>query len=93
MPKFDFYWRGLPSFQVSTEYQPLDGIFLNSIHDIPNPRLQRYRERLTPYSFSVKWVPGKSHVIADTLSRAPLYSSEEDQDMTVDTALSCLTST
>ena len=66
---------------------------MKAIHDIPNPRLQRYRECLTPYSFSVKWVPGKSHVIADTLSRAPLYAPEEDQDITVDTALTCLTST
>ena len=78
---------------MSTDHRPLEGIFLKAIHDIPNPRLQRYRERLTPYSFSVKWVPGKTHVIADSLSHAPLYASEEDQDITVDTALTCLTST
>ena len=83
----------MPSFQVSTDHRPLEGIFLKAIHDIPNPRLQRYRECLTPYSFTVKWVPGKSHVIADTLSRAPLYAPEEDPDITVDTALTCLTAT
>ena len=33
------------------------------------------------------------YVIADTLSRAPLYASEEDQDITLDTALTCLIST
>ena len=91
--KCDFYLIGLPTFQVSTDHRSLEGIFLKAIHDIPNPCLQRYRERLSPYFFSVKWVPGKSHIIADTLSRAPLYALEEDQDITVDTALTCLTST
>ena len=41
----------------------------------------------------MKWVPGKNHVIADTLSRAPLHAPEEDPDITVDTALTCLTET
>jgi len=91
--KCDFYLRGLPNFHILTDHRPLEGIFLKPINDIPNPRLQRYRERLTPYSFTVKWVPGKNHVIADTLSRAPLHAPEEDPDITVDTALTCLTET
>ena len=32
-------------------------------------------------------------MITDTLSRAPLYASEEDPDITVDTALTCLAAT
>ena len=35
--KCDFYLRGLPSFQVSTDHRPLEGIFMKSKHDIPNP--------------------------------------------------------
>ena len=34
------------------------------------------------YNFSVKWVPGKTHYIADALSRVPVFSTaklEEDQ--------------
>ena len=38
-------------------------------------------------------MPGKSHEITDTLSRAPLYAPEEDPDITVDTALTCLAAT
>ena len=73
--KCDFYLRGLPDFQVSTDHRPLEGIFAKCLHEIPNPRLQRFREQLTPYTFYVKWVPGKSHVIADALSRASISSS------------------
>ena len=32
-------------------------------------------------------------MIADTLSRAPLYAPEEDPDITIDTALTCLAAT
>ena len=33
------------------------------------------------YNFSVKWVPGKTHNIADALSRAPVFSAAElDED-------------
>ena len=32
-------------------------------------------------------------MITDTLSRAPLYAPEEDPDITVDTALTCLAAT
>ena len=29
------------------------------------------------YNFSVKWVPGKTHYIADALSRTPVFSAAE----------------
>ena len=33
------------------------------------------------YNFSVKWVPGKTHYIADALSRTPFISAAElDED-------------
>ena len=41
------------------------------------------------YSFNVRWVPGKTHFIADALSRAP----EELPDLDIDTAVSCLANT
>ena len=50
----------------------------------------RMREKLTNYSFKVKWVEGKTHMIADALSRAPVFQPEEEEDETTDTAIRCL---
>ena len=51
------------------------------------------REKLAAFNFTVTWVPGKTHLIADALSRAPLFQHEEHPYLEVDTALSCLTMT
>ena len=47
------------------------------------------REKLTEYSFEVKWVEGKSHYIADALSRAPVFEPQEEE-LTIDCAINCL---
>ena len=44
------------------------GIFELYIFEVDNPRLQRLCEKMQAYNFSVKWVPGKLHLIADALS-------------------------
>ena len=91
--KCAFYLRGLPSFQVYTDHKPLEGIFTKDIFDLASPRLQRPREKVAMYCFNVRWVPGKTHYIADALSRAPLFAPEELPDLEIDTAVSCLAST
>ena len=89
--KCSFYLKDATSFNVVTDYKPLEGIFKKDLFDIGNPRLQRIREKLLEYNFSVTWVLGKSHLIADALSRAPLFAPEEVEDIAIDTARVCLT--
>ena len=71
--KCAYYLRGLPTFQVWTDHKPLVGIFQKSICDLDNPRLMRMREKIMEYTPEGKWVPGKTHYIADVLSRLPLF--------------------
>ena len=48
------------------------------LSEVNNARLLRFRERIVNYNFDVKWTPGKTHCIADALSRAPVFSEPED---------------
>ena len=41
------------------------------------------------FNFEVKWVPGKLHLIADALSRAPHFSTHADE-LTVETTFAVL---
>ena len=36
------------------------------------------REKVQAFTFKVKWVQGKTHYIADTLSRSPVFAPEEE---------------
>ena len=77
--KCAYYLRGLPTFEVWTDHKPLVGIFSKNICDLENPRLMRMREKMMEYSPEVKWVPGKTHYIADALSRSPLFEANEEE--------------
>ena len=91
--KCSFYLRGLPLFTIYTDHRPLQGVFQKDIFDLASPRLQRLREKITMYSFQVCWVPGKTHLIADALSRAPLFAPEDMAGLEINTAISCLSQT
>ena len=78
--KCDFYLRGLPNFDIWTDHKPLVGIFDKCLHQLDNPRLTRMREKLTVYSFTVQWVEGKTHYIADALSRYPVFNPDQSID-------------
>ena len=76
MAKCRHFLFGCQSFDLITDHQPLIGIFRKDIIDIDNRRLQRLREKVLDYCFKVIWVEGKSHLIADALSRNPVGGPE-----------------
>ena len=86
--KCEFYLRGLPTFDVLTDHRPLVGVFRKQLSQLENARLMRMREKIQEFTFEVKWVQGKTHFIADALSRAPVFAAEEE-DLTIDCAI-CL---
>ena len=53
--KGSFYLKGLPHFTVAIDHKTLEGIFKKDLFEEQNPRLQRMREKLLPYTFTVKW--------------------------------------
>ena len=72
-----FYLLGA-EFRVITDHRPLLGIFAKDLHEIANPRLLRFREWLQTYTFTISWAAGKRHHMADALSRAPVFSPQEE---------------
>ena len=51
------------------------------LSDIENPRLQRLKEELIPYSFTLRWKKGSEHAIPDALSRAPVGKATEEDEI------------
>ena len=90
MEKCKYYLYGCPSFKLVTDHQPLVGTFRKELHEISNRRLQRLREKVVDYSFDVEWVEGKTHLIADALSRYPIQPALEDQAYLVSSVLHSL---
>jgi hypothetical protein len=69
-------------FTVVTDHQPLLGIINNkNLDTINNTRIQRLMAKLLGYNFKAVWVPGKNHLIADALSRAPVFAAEDYRDI------------
>ena len=70
--KLRFYLQGC-RFTVVTDHRPLVGIFKKPLNEIDNVRLLRYREALASFQMSVEWKAGRTHQIADALSRYPVF--------------------
>ena len=72
--KLDFYIRGSPvPFKVVTDHRPLIGVFKKPLSETPNHRLQRLRLKMVGLNMYVEWQAGKHNLIADALSRAPVF--------------------
>ena len=75
--RFSNYILG-KSVSIETDHKPLVPL-LNTKHlDSLPPRVLQFRLRLARFNYTVEHVPGKLLFTADTLSRAPLESSQAD---------------
>ena len=83
MIKCDHYLRGMRKFRVMTDHKPLQGVFSKPLAALNNDRLQRIREKLIIYNFELVWKAGKTHNIADALSRAPFFLPDADTEVAV----------
>ena len=78
--KCQYYLKGRDTFEVMTDHKPLLGIFSKPIAEIDNPRLQRIRMKMSSYNFKVTWCMGKLNIIADTLSRYPIFNPDDNNN-------------
>ena len=73
--KFSTYILG-KKFMIETDHKPLVPLLgTKHLDDLP-PRVLRFRLRLSRFEYDIKHVPGKQLYTADTLSRAPISTSE-----------------
>jgi hypothetical protein len=75
--KCRYYLLGMQKFTVWTDHRPLLGIWRKQIDEIGIARCQKWRENLSIYNFNVEWKAGKTHYLADSLSRAPYWNPPE----------------
>jgi hypothetical protein len=84
--KCKLYLLGLQQFTLMVDHQALVTILDSYTLDaVENPKLQRLKERLSPYVFKTVWRKGREHAIPDALSRAPVNDpSTEDEAANAD---------
>ena len=97
--RFSDYLVGL-KFSIETDHKPLIPLFSTKNLDELPIRVQRFRMRMMRFQFSIYHVPGKSLIVADMLSRAPLdgvtdsdRTLQEDADAFVNLTLQSLPAT
>lgn len=81
MTKCRLYPLGLPHFRLVLDHQALVTILDKYTLDaVENPKLQRLKERLSPFIFTTEWRRGRDHAIPDDLSRAPVHDPGPDDE-------------
>ena len=76
--KFSTYILGM-KFLIETDHKPLVPLLGTKHLDNLPPRVLRFRLRLARFDYSIMHVPGKLLYTADTLSRAPSTSVQNDE--------------
>ena len=71
LEKCKFFILGLKTLILCVDHKPLLAILSDrqNLADLPNPRLMNFKLRSQMFRFQVKHIPGKKHVVPDTLSR------------------------
>ena len=71
--KFHLYLYGI-NFELLTDHKPLESLY--DMKTTQNARIQRWMLKLLPYSYKIKYMPGKQN-IADALSRLVVKNKTE----------------
>ena len=78
--KFHDYIYGLESVTVETDHKPIEALYRKPLSAAP-PRIQRMQLKLQKYALKVFWKKGTELVMADSLSRAPVVSCDDNSDV------------
>ena len=78
--KFSTYILGM-KFLIETDHKPLVPLLGTKVLDSLPPRVLRFRLRLARFDYSIVHVPGKYLYTADTLSRSPSTTEQNDHQL------------
>ena len=77
-----YFTLGCEELIVATDHKPLVGIFENKeLSQITNPRIFRLKQRTLWWTFQMVYLPGRTNLAADAVSRHPSPSGTQTADM------------
>lgn len=85
--KFEKYLIGLENFKLVTDHKPLVPLMNKKDLDNVPLRCQRLLMRLVRFKLTAEYAPGKTLLVADTLSRSLLAC--KDKDLNIQSDVEC----